>query len=52
MACRDSDGNFVSADSVNAFGEHLERIPEEKVCLSACFIYFFSHFDAFTFYKI
>ncbi|XP_057513229.1 leucine--tRNA ligase, chloroplastic/mitochondrial isoform X1 [Actinidia eriantha] len=35
MACRDSDGNFVSADSVNAFGEHhLERIPEEKVMKS------------------
>ena len=51
MACRDSDGNFVSADSVNAFGEHhLERIPEENVCLSACFIYFFSHFDAFHFH--
>lgn len=32
MACKDGDGNFVSADSVDALGEHKqERIPEEKV---------------------
>ncbi|KAI8001793.1 hypothetical protein LOK49_LG09G00261 [Camellia lanceoleosa] len=32
MACRDSDGNFMFADSVDVFGEHhQERIPDEKV---------------------
>ncbi|KAF5943595.1 hypothetical protein HYC85_017672 [Camellia sinensis] len=35
MACRDSDGNFISADSVDVFGEHhQERIPDEKVMKS------------------
>lgn len=32
MACRDSDGNFISADS-SMLGEHSQEvIPEEKVC--------------------
>ncbi|KAL6990742.1 leucine--tRNA ligase [Sarracenia purpurea var. burkii] len=32
MACKDSDGNFVDADSVGVFEEHRqERIPEENV---------------------
>lgn len=44
MACRDSDGNFVSADSVDVSREHhQERISEENVCSGPCFIYFFSH---------
>ncbi|CAL5408312.1 unnamed protein product [Camellia sinensis] len=35
MACRDSDGNFMFADSVDVFGEHhQERIPDEKVMKS------------------
>lgn len=32
MACRDQDGNLISADSTDMLNEHnLERIPEEKV---------------------
>lgn len=32
MACRDPDGNFISADSAKVLGEcDQERIPEEKV---------------------
>lgn len=32
MACRDSEGNLISADSAEMTGEHIqERIPEEKV---------------------
>jgi leucyl-tRNA synthetase len=32
MACRDKDGNLISADSTNMLNEHnLERISEEKV---------------------
>lgn len=32
MACRDKDGNLVSADSTNMLNEHsLEKISEEKV---------------------
>ncbi|XP_059662567.1 leucine--tRNA ligase, chloroplastic/mitochondrial isoform X2 [Cornus florida] len=35
MACRDPDGNFISADSVDVLGEHhQEIIPEEKVMKS------------------
>nr|GEV76502.1 leucine--tRNA ligase, chloroplastic/mitochondrial [Tanacetum cinerariifolium] len=35
MACKDHDGNFVSADSVDAMGEHTqERILEENVTKS------------------
>ncbi|PWA72206.1 tRNA synthetase class I (I, L, M and V) family protein [Artemisia annua] len=35
MACKDHDGNFVSADSIDALGEHKqERIPEENVTKS------------------
>ncbi|CAL5408305.1 unnamed protein product [Camellia sinensis] len=35
MACRASDGNFISADSVDVFGgHHQERIPDEKVMKS------------------
>lgn len=37
MAFRESDGNFISADSADMLGEaNQERIPEEKVC-SGCF---------------
>lgn len=33
MALRDTNGNFVSADSSNMLGElHQEHIPEERVC--------------------
>lgn len=32
MACRDSDGNLISADSAEKLGEyHLEKVPMEKV---------------------
>ncbi|XP_076901261.1 leucine--tRNA ligase, chloroplastic/mitochondrial-like [Bidens hawaiensis] len=32
MACKDQEGNFVSAEFVDSLGEHTqERIPEEKV---------------------
>jgi hypothetical protein len=42
MAFRDSDGNFISADSADRLGEvDQERIPEEKVC-PGCFHKFFS----------
>ncbi|KAF7840596.1 leucine--tRNA ligase, chloroplastic/mitochondrial [Senna tora] len=35
MACRDQDGNLISADSVDMLGEHnLEKVPEEKVMKS------------------
>ena len=35
MACKDQNGNFVSADSADALGEHKqERILEEEVCIS------------------
>ncbi|KAI4295952.1 hypothetical protein L6164_035945 [Bauhinia variegata] len=35
MACRDPDGNLISADSVDMLNENnLERIPEEKVTKS------------------
>lgn len=35
MASKDKDGNFVSADSIHASGDHKqERIPDEKVCSS------------------
>ncbi|CAI8611710.1 unnamed protein product [Vicia faba] len=35
MACRDKDGNLISADSTNMLNEHnLERISEEKVTKS------------------
>lgn len=35
MACRDEDGNLISADSTNMLNEHnLERISEEKVTKS------------------
>ncbi|KAD4982291.1 hypothetical protein R6Q59_001868 [Mikania micrantha] len=35
MACKDQYGNFVSAESLDALGEHKqERIPEEKVMKS------------------
>ncbi|CAH1423752.1 unnamed protein product [Lactuca virosa] len=35
MACKDKDGNFVSADSIHASGDHKqERIPDEKVTKS------------------
>ncbi|KAM7506289.1 hypothetical protein LguiB_005193 [Lonicera macranthoides] len=35
MACRDPDGNFISADSAKVLGEcDQERIPEEKVMKS------------------
>lgn len=34
MACRDSDGNLVSADSVDMLKEHSqEKVPEENVCI-------------------
>lgn len=34
MACRDSDGNLVSADSVDESKEHSqEKVPEENVCI-------------------
>ncbi|KAJ9136384.1 hypothetical protein P3X46_033468 [Hevea brasiliensis] len=31
IACKDPDGNYMSADSANMLGEHQEIIPEEKV---------------------
>ncbi|KVH96767.1 Aminoacyl-tRNA synthetase, class 1a, anticodon-binding [Cynara cardunculus var. scolymus] len=35
MACKDQNGNFVSADSVDVLGEYKqERIPEEEVTKS------------------
>lgn len=37
MACRDEDGNLISADSTNMLNEHnLERISEEKVSQWSC----------------
>lgn len=33
MACKDADGNYVSADFSDLSSEHhQESIPEEKVC--------------------
>lgn len=39
MACRDSDGNLVSADSVDVLKDYSqEKVPEDNVCfLVACF---------------
>lgn len=32
MACRDQDGNLISANSADMLGEHnLEKVPDEKV---------------------
>lgn len=40
MACRDQDGNLISAELTDMLNEHsLEKIPEEKVSqLSFCFL--------------
>ena len=33
MACKDQDGNYISAETAATLGEQAqERIPEEKVC--------------------
>lgn len=44
MACRDKDGNLISADSTNKLNENnLERISEEKVSqLSFRFLHIFN----------
>lgn len=32
MACRDPDGNLISAESAETIGEYIqEKVPEEKV---------------------
>lgn len=46
MACRDSEGNLVSADSVDALSEYSqEMVPEENVCLHGCMTFFYLAFS-------
>lgn len=37
-ACKDTDGNYISADSADDLGDYLQEIiSEERVSFSTCF---------------
>lgn len=44
MACKDTDGNYISVDAAVELGEYVQEIiPEERVCSLHVLICFFFH---------